>query len=376
VYLSRLRLHNYRNLEEQTLELPPAGVAIIGDNGQGKTNLLEAVYYLEIFRSFRGAPDEQLVRFGEEFFRVEGRMRSAEGEEREIAAAFERRRKRKKVTVNGGEPERLGEAIGGVGAVIFSPSDVEIVAGSPAERRRFLDIVLSLAAPGYLPALQRYRQALLQRNALLRQGAPAALVAAWNPGLVEWGSRVVAARARWVAQVSGTFSARYARVSGGTPGWMGYDPSIGAWKAGEDATGAIADIFHRELERVAEREVRRGMTLRGPHRDDLRFELEVPGGAPLDLRTFGSGGQQRTAAVALRMVEAETIRETRGREPVILLDDVFAELDPGRSLRIIEWIDAQQGGQVILTSPKRSDVEVHGGLLPRWEMREGRVLPL
>ncbi|MDP9349071.1 MAG: AAA family ATPase, partial [Gemmatimonadota bacterium] len=145
--------------------------------------------------------------------------------------------------------------------------------------------------------------------------------------------------------------------------------------AGE-ATGSIAEAFHAALERVAERELRRGMTLRGPHRDDLRFELEVPGGAPLDLRTFGSGGQQRTAAVALRMVEAETIRATRGREPVILLDDVFAELDPGRSLRIIEWIDAQEGGQVILTSPKRSDVEVHGGLLPRWEMREGRVLPV
>ncbi|HEX2187900.1 MAG TPA: DNA replication and repair protein RecF [Longimicrobiaceae bacterium] len=377
MYLSRLRLHAFRNLEDQTLELPPGGVALIGDNGQGKTNLLEAVYYLEIFRSFRGAPDEQLVRFGEEVFRVEGRMRAGDGTERTIAAAFERRRKRKKVTVNGAEPERIGEAIGGVGATIFSPSDVEIVAGSPSGRRRFLDIVLSLAVPGYLAALQRYRQVLFQRNALLRQGAGPAMVAAWNDGLVAWGSRVAAARAAWVAEVRDGFAEHYARVAGGPRGALAYAASVGEWRqdtAEGGAAAAVAEAFRAGLERAAEREVRRGMTLVGPHRDDLRFEMERPGAdPPLDLRTYGSGGQQRTAAVALRMVEAETIRASRGRDPVILLDDVFAELDPGRSLRIIEWIDAQQGGQVILTSPKPSDVEVHGGALPRWEMRGGRV---
>jgi DNA replication and repair protein RecF len=374
VHLSRLKLHAFRNLEDQALDFPPGGVAIIGDNGQGKTNLLEAVYYLEIFRSFRGAPDEQLVRFGDEVFRVEARMRAEDGTERSIAAAFERRRKRKKVTVNDAEPERIGEAIGGVGAVIFSPSDVEIVAGGPAGRRRFLDIVLSLAVPGYLAAVQRFRQVLFQRNALLRQGTGAAMVAAWNEGLVAWGTRVVAARAAWVAEVGGSFAEHYARVAGGPRGILGYDPSVGEWDAGDaDPAAAIAAAFRAELGRVAERETRRGMTLVGPHRDDLRFEMERAGAAPLDLRTYGSGGQQRTAAVALRMVEAETIRATRGRESVILLDDVFAELDPGRSRRIIDWIEGTGGGQVILTSPKASDVEIRGGALPRWEMRDGRV---
>ncbi|HEX2091363.1 MAG TPA: DNA replication and repair protein RecF, partial [Longimicrobiaceae bacterium] len=274
----------------------------------------------------------------------------------------------------GAEPERLGEAIGGVGATVFSPSDVEIVAGSPSGRRRFLDIVLSLAVPGYLAALQRYRQVLFQRNALLRQGTGAALVAAWNEGLVAWGTRVVAARAEWVAEVAGSFAEHYARVAGGPRGVLGYEPSCGEWRGtGRDPGGAIAVSFRQELERVAEREVRRGMTLVGPHRDDLRFEVEREDGAPLDLRVYGSGGQQRTAAVALRMVEAETVRAVRGRESVILLDDVFAELDPGRSQRIIEWIDALEGGQVILTSPKPGDVEIHGGSLPRWVMRDGRV---
>jgi DNA replication and repair protein RecF len=145
--------------------------------------------------------------------------------------------------------------------------------------------------------------------------------------------------------------------------------------AGEEGGGALAEAFRAQLARVAGREQARGMTLAGPHRDDLRFTTRGADGQPLDLRTYGSGGQQRTAAIALRMVEAETIRDTRGRESVILLDDVFAELDPGRSRRIIEWIDAAEGGQVILTAPKESDVRIHGGGLPRWSIREGVLAP-
>jgi DNA replication and repair protein RecF len=374
VYLSRLRLTNWRNFGEQVLELPAEGVALIGDNGQGKTNLLEAVYYLEIFRSFRGAPDEQLVRFGEEVFRVEGTLVGPEGGERTIAAAFERRRRKKKVSVNGAEPERLGDALGLVGAVIFSPSDVELVAGGPGERRRFLDIVLSLAEPGYLAALQRYRHALFQRNALLRQGASADLVHAFDAALLASGSRVVAARAKWVSERAAGFAEHYARVAGGQPGFVAFVPSVDLPEPVPEAED-VARAFRDQLERVAERERARGMTLAGPHRDDLRFTTSAADGQPLDLRTFGSGGQQRTAAIALRMVEAETIRETRGRESVILLDDVFAELDPGRSRRIIEWIDAADGGQVILTSPKETDVRIHGGGLPRWSIRDGVVRP-
>jgi DNA replication and repair protein RecF len=373
VFLSRLHLRDFRNFRDQVLEIPPQGAAIVGDNGHGKTNLLEAVYYLEIFRSFRGAPDEQLVRFGEDVFRVEARLRGADGTEWTVAAAFDRRARKKKVTVQGAEPERLADALGRVGAVIFSPADVEIVAGGPGVRRRFLDIVLSLSEPGYLAALQRYRQALSQRNALLREGRPAAMVEAWDAGLVAAGSRVAAARARWVRGRGDTFEALYARVSGGQPGWMAYAPSVAEGVEAAEPREVEA-AFRAALGRAAERERRRGMTLVGPHRDDLRFAIPDADGAPLDLRTYGSGGQQRTAAIALRMVEADTIRETRGRDTVILLDDVFAELDPGRSQRIVEWIEAEEGGQVILTSPKATDFQVRGGTLPRWGIRDGRVL--
>jgi DNA replication and repair protein RecF len=374
LFLSRLHLRNYRNFAEQVLELPAQGAAIVGDNGQGKTNLLEAVYYLEIFRSFRGAPDEQLVRFGEEVFRVEGRLEDGEGRTRSVSAAFDRRGRKKKVAVNGAEPERLGDALGQVGAVIFSPSDVELVSGGPGGRRRFLDIVLSLAEPGYLHALQRYRQALFQRNTLLRQNSPRSMVELWDEGLVAAGSRVAAARAAWVAEHAQSFAEHYARVAGGHPGHMAYVPSAPEL-AELTAPPEVAAAFGTALARSADREQRRGMTLVGPHRDDLRFTVEGPDGGALELRTYGSGGQQRTAAIALRMVEAETIHAVRGREPIILLDDVFAELDPGRSQRIVDWIENEEGGgQVILTSPKPTDFRLRGETLPRWGIRDGIVL--
>jgi DNA replication and repair protein RecF len=370
-----LRLREYRNFAELELVFPPEGVALIGDNGEGKTNLIESLYYLEIFRSFRGAPDEQLVRMGSDAFHIRGRFAEPEGagRVREIAAAYERRTHKKRVAVDGVEPERIGDALGEVGAVVFSPSDVMIVAGSPGERRRFLDIVLSLNAPGYLPSLQRYRQVLRQRNTLLRDGAAPALLAAWDEGLVEWGSRLIATRGEWVAHHADGFTRRYATIAGGTPARIVYAPSVPLPEPGRaPSPSEAAEAFRAELARVGRRERERGVTLTGPHRDDLAFVMERSGSA-VDLRDFGSGGQQRTAAIALRMVEAQTVREAREREPMILLDDLFAELDPGRSRRILELLEGEERGQVILTAPKASDLEVRRGTLPHWRIAGGKV---
>jgi DNA replication and repair protein RecF len=137
---------------------------------------------------------------------------------REVAVGYERRTRRKRVAIDGAEPERIGDALGGVGAVVFSPSDLAIVTGSPGERRRFLDIVLSLNAPGYLAALQRYRQVLKQRNALLRDNAGPSLLASWDEGLVEWGSRVIVARQSWIIARDPGFVRRYTAIAGGTAG--------------------------------------------------------------------------------------------------------------------------------------------------------------
>lgn len=368
---AELRLRQFRNFAELELSFPAAGVAIIGDNGAGKTNLLEALYYLEIFRSFRGAPDERLVRFGEDAFFVRGLVRGAPGAS-EVAVGFERRGRRKRVAVNGAQPERLGEALGSIGAVVFSPSDVALVAGSPAERRRFLDIVLSLNRPGYLGAVQRYRQALRNRNAMLRNGAPPALLAAWEAGLVHAGARVMTLRAEWALGAAPGFARRYQAISQGQAARLAYAPSVTLPRELPEPEEAES-AFRGALAHAAVRERERRVTLVGPHRDDLALLLQRPG-EERELREYGSGGQQRTAAIALRMVEAETIREARGREPVVLLDDVFAELDPGRSARILDLLEAEETGQAILTAPKRSDVEVRRGTLPHWRIEDGKVL--
>ncbi len=364
-----LRLRQFRNFPDLDLVFPPTGAAVIGPNGSGKTNLVEALYYLEIFRSFRGAQDDQLARFGEDTFHVRGRFQErGSGRELEIAAAYDRRRRKKRVTIDGAEPERLGDAVGRVGMVVFSPSDVSIVSGSPAERRRFLDILLSLNVRGYMTALQRYRHALRQRNALLKEGARTAAVEPWTGAVAELGGKVMEARAAWVASHADGFAERYERIGGEVAARLEYRSSVGPLAPGADARTELSAA----LDRLAARERERGVTLRGPHRDDLGF-IRDDHAAGRDLRDFGSGGQQRTAAISLRLVEAETIREGRTHAPIILLDDIFAELDPGRSERVLALLE-DQPGQVVLTAPKPSDVEVRRGTLPRWRIASGQIV--
>jgi DNA replication and repair protein RecF len=364
-----LRLRGFRNFEVLDLDVPAPGLALIGDNGAGKTNLLEALYYLEIFRSFRDVPDERLVRFGEDTFFVRGTFEDAvSGRALEVSAGYDRRARRKRVAVDGVEVERLGDALGRIGAVVFSPSDTGLVTGGPAERRRFLDILLSLTRPGYLAALQRYRHVLRQRNAMLRQGAPPGDFAPWDEALVDAGALVLLGRAGWVTAHAAGFAQRVATIGAEDPGELVYEPSVPA--SADDDAASVRAAFLDGLARAGARERERLMTLVGPHRDDLGLR----GAGRVDLRDYGSGGQRRTAAVALRMIEADTIRAARRIEPIVLLDDVFAELDPGRSRRILDILEAEERGQVILTAPKRSDLEPRGGGLRHARIEAGRVL--
>lgn len=370
--LKRLTLRHFRNLGAQDLELPPEGVAIIGNNAQGKSNLLEAIYYLETFRSFRGARDEQLLAFGEGVFRVAGALESQEEGARalQVAAAFEKKGKRKKVSVDGVEPERVSDGLGRLAAVIFSPSDVELVSGGPGERRRYLDIVLSLSDPEYLHALQEFRRVLARRNASLKDGLPAAVVMAWDQGLIRSGSVVMKTRLDWIEARCGAFREYYSAVSGGLGARMAYRSNV-TLKPGATLDD-VTEAFREALAGAAERERRTGTTVVGPHRDELVLRLEDEGD-DLDLRDYGSGGQRRTAALALRLVEARTIREVRGQEPLILLDDVFAELDARRSERILDLMEREETGQVVLTAPKESDVRIRRDALPRWRIEAGRI---
>lgn len=363
--LQSIAVRDFRNLTRADLDFPSDGLVVIGENGQGKTNLLEAIYYLELFRSVRGARDQDLVRFGTSGFHIAATIET--DTQHEISVGFDRATRRKRVRVDGGDPERLSDAIGSLPAVMFAPGDVELVAGAPSARRRYMDIMLALSSRRYLAALQRYRAALGHRNAALRDAARRGRqddrVGVWEAPLAEHGAVLWRARLEWVERRADQFAAHCAAIGENAPVAMRYASVV---PPSEELAGTLAVAF---AERRAS-DVRRGLTHAGPHRDDLTLTI---GGR--ELRTFGSAGQHRTAAIALRMVEAETLSDRRGGRPLMLLDDPFAELDVRRAGRIVDLLTQEGLGQTILVVPRESDIPAGLPSRERRRIRGGEILP-
>ncbi|MEP6495259.1 MAG: DNA replication and repair protein RecF [bacterium] len=349
--LLRLAVSDYRNLARVELTPPPEGLVVIGDNGQGKTNLLEAIYYLQILRSARGARDQDLVRFGTDTFHLSATVET--DARHEIGVGFDRPQRRKRVRLDGVVRDKLSDALGALPSVMFSPADVELIAGAPNTRRRFLDILLALSEPGYLAALQRYRGALARRNAALREAArsgraSAASVAVWEPPLAEHGAVLWNARRAWIASVEGRFEQLSHDIGERARVCIRYASTL----APADHSHTIsAEALAGALEEKRPLDLRRGLTHAGPHRDDLSITLDGR-----DLRVFGSAGQHRTAAIALRMLEAATFTERAGRAPLFLLDDPFAELDARRASRILDLLTRDGLGQTVLAVPREADI--------------------
>ena len=360
--LESLAIRDFRNLERVDVELPVAGMLVVGDNGQGKTNFLEAIYYLQLLRSMRGARDQDLVRFGAAGFHLAARVASDRATE--VAIGFERSGKRKRVRIDGAVVDRLGEAVGALPVVMFSPADVDLVAGGPSVRRRFLDIMLAVASRGYLRALQRYRAALVRRNAALREAAKhhgaraVAQVEVWDEPLAEHGTILWMARDVWVRQVSDRFT-HLCRAIGGDIVSMRHASTLPELSVESDRRTALL----RALDEQRSVDIRFGLTRSGPHRDDLLITTETAG-AERELRMFGSAGQQRSAAIAMRLLEAETLRDRRGGSPLFLLDDPFAELDVPRTRRIVSLLSGNAPGQTVLAVPRETDIP---GGMPRLE---------
>jgi DNA replication and repair protein RecF len=353
VRLRSLIARGYRNLADLELDAPPRGVALLGANAQGKTNLLEAIYYPVLFRSFRGAPDQQVVG-NAPGFHVEVRLESAAANQ--VAVTYLGRKKR--IVVDGGEISRVADVVGTWVGVVFLPTDLGLATGAAAVRRQYLDRLLSLASRQYLRALSRYRGAVAQRNSALRQGR-ADLARAFDPPLAAAGAELVRARLEWVAGASEQFAGEF-------------DCLGEAGKARLQYRGrgelAEADSWESALREALPSDRERRMTTIGPHRDDLLLEI---GGRPL--RDYGSTGQQRSAAVALKLIEIARLRAAHETEPVVLLDDVFAELDRERQTRLARRLMGPDDRQVFVTSPRRDELPPDLEL-PVWTVDGGRIL--
>jgi DNA replication and repair protein RecF len=364
--LAALTLHDVRNIAEAALDLPPEGIVVLGENGHGKSNLIEAIGYLRLLRSLRGARDREMIRHGAPAFHIAATLEGTAA--RRVTAAVDRQG-RKRVTLDGAEPEKLTDALDALPSVAFAPRDVDLVAGAPAERRRYLDITLALTSTPYLQALRGYRAALVRRNAVLRESARgssrggADAAAAWEPALARHGAVLIAARRAWAAARAATFAA-HCRAIGerGTP-TLAY---AGAFAEADDPESALRTQFERQRAH----DLRRGLTQAGPHRDDLALTLDGH-----DLRTVGSAGQQRTAAIVLRLLEAATHRDATGVTPVLLLDDPFAELDRHRAGRILTLLETLGAGQHVVCVPREDEIPARHTRLARWRVRDGVFAP-
>ncbi len=347
-------VRSFRNLADAALELPGEGVALIGPNGHGKTNLLEAIGYPVLFRSVRGAADREVGRFGGPGFHV-GLTMAGGGE---LEATWSAATRRKRIVADGEEQATITGALGRWLAVAFLPTDVALVHGGAGERRRWMDRMLSLADRTYLAALLRYRGALAQRNAALRSGDHRA-AEAFEGLLASQGAVVVSKRLQWVEQSSGPWQSELEALGEVVPVGLRYrgDESLvdpGAWEAKFGASRG--------------RDQARGQSHVGPHRDDLVLHL---GGH--SLRDYGSTGQQRSAAIALRLLELETLAVARAVRPALLVDDLFAALDATRQAHLAARLIARPG-QRIVTAPRAEDVPVELAL-PRWTVRDGVITP-
>ena len=321
MYLSHVNLENFRNYREATLEAPPGLILVRGPNGAGKTNLLEAFHFLALCRSFRTSSDRDLVRRGADDLAVRASVQTSPGEQ---TLEIHYGPGGKRAAVNGENIPRLVDYVGTVAVVAFTPDDLALVKDEPANRRRFLDVWLGQESRDYLYTLQRYQNVLRSRNALLSRAAARDEIEPYDRELVAAGAKLMELRARAAAALGPAAASAYADLAPEAEDFgVSYAPAVPA----DDELYAAA--FERALRDARDEEERRGLTLVGPHRDDLT--LTVKG---RDARRFASEGQQRTAALSLRLAQFRLLKKKRGDAPLLLLDDVASELDGERQRRL------------------------------------------
>lgn len=334
MHIETLRLSNYRNYEAASAEFSKHVNVFLGENAQGKTNIMEAIYVLAMAKSHRTSNDKELIRWDAEYGKIKGDVHKKYGT---VPFELTISQKGKKAKVNHLEQSRLSDYIGQMNVVMFAPEDLNLVKGSPQVRRRFLDMEIGQISPVYLHDLLQFQKILKQRNHILKQnqGKPSlddVMFAIYTEQYVEAAVKVIAKRMQFIELLQSWAETIHHGISRGleklniryhcTAG-IDFETTVDEWKQ------QLTD----KLEKSQRTELQRGTTLYGPHRDDLQFFVN-----DYDVQTYGSQGQQRTTALSLKLAEIELIHQEVGEPPILLLDDVLSELDDYRQTHLLNTI--------------------------------------
>lgn len=318
--LTEVSCRHFRCLKHIHIALTPGINVIRGHNAQGKTSILEAILYAATSKSHRTNSESDLVQHGEDSFHIEV---AAARKDRQVAIEAHWWRGAKRFKINGIAQSRLSEILGRIHVVFFSPEDVELVKGGAAGRRRFLDMEISQIEPSYLNALQQYRQTLRQRNELLKKPkVDESLLDVWDTQIAVHGAVVIEARRRYVEELAGFATTAYHAVAQAEAMKLAYEPDV-----------ADPGALYEALVKTRAVDMRRGQTQRGPHRDDMGIWI-----GEKSARSFGSQGQQKSASLALKLAELELVHARIGEYPVLMLDEVLAELDARRAAHLFDAI--------------------------------------
>ena len=354
--ITSVQLKNFRNLLEQRVELAPHINIFYGDNGQGKTNFLESLYFCAMGRSHRAVSDLELIAFEQTDSFIQ--LKYSEG-----AVHVHLGQGKKGMTLNGVPVRKLGDLLGNLMVVMFSPEDLDLVKDGPGVRRKFMDIEICKLSPLYYHELLSYHRALRQRNKLLKSIAIGRgtldTIPVWDEALVSHGTKVYKLRKKFAEEIGEIAAEIYSKISGGREqiGLL-YKPNI------------VPENYVDKLIKTLDRDLKLTTTTVGLHKDDLQIQINGR-----DIRAFGSQGQQRTASLSLKLAEIELIKNVRDKSPVLLLDDVLSELDEKRQRYLLSSIE---GIQTIITCTGMEDVvrKVDGDKAKVFHVENGEIKSL
>ncbi|GLI86367.1 MULTISPECIES: DNA replication/repair protein RecF [Rossellomorea] len=337
MYIEQLELKNYRNYESIDVTFENKVNVILGENAQGKTNIMESIYVLAMAKSHRTSNDKDLIRWDEEYAKIKGRIQKHNGP---IPLELVLSKKGKKAKCNHLEQQKLSQYVGNMNVVMFAPEDLHLVKGSPQVRRRFIDMEIGQVSPVYLHDISLYQKILQQRNHYLKQlqtrkQKDQTMLDVLTEQFIEMAVKITKKRFEFVRMLESWAKPIHSGISRNLETLeILYKPSLEV--SDDQEWSKMVEIYERKFDQIREREIDRGVTLVGPHRDDLQFIVN-----DRDVQTFGSQGQQRTTALSVKLAEIELIHSEIKEYPILLLDDVLSELDDYRQSHLLNTIQGK-----------------------------------